>query len=221
MKLGRRDRRGRSCNRTFGQCRLVFIMPGLSDYADCRGMSELLSAPPATVGARQPSTSERETTRGAIAHVIYTNRTNRFRVNCPARRTHRHFVFENFVKVHFSCSTRKCSYSQNYTFVLRRRLPPCCVSHSAYVITRHNYDDSNRSCFITLTLRVRYIMTTDPWPGVYPGVYVYTVAPSGASRNKDTGAYDGSRWQSIKLHYIVCPWHGKTQEHMMGADDSL
>ena len=59
----------------------------------------------------------------------------------------------------------------------------CCVSHSAYVITRHNYDDSNRSCFITLTLRVRYIMTTDPWPGVYPGVYVYTVAPSGASRN--------------------------------------
>ena len=31
-----------------------------------------------------------------------------------------------------------------------------------YVITRHNYDDSNRSCFITLTLRVRYIMTTDP-----------------------------------------------------------
>ena len=68
-------------------------MPGLSDYADCRGMSELLSAPPATVSARQPSTSERETTRSnAIAHVIYTNRTNRFRVNCPARRTHRHFV---------------------------------------------------------------------------------------------------------------------------------
>ena len=54
--------------------------------------TELLSAPPATVGARQPSTSERETTRSnAIAHVIYTNRTNRFRVNCPARRTHRHF----------------------------------------------------------------------------------------------------------------------------------
>ena len=38
---------------------------------------------------------------------------------------------------------------------------------------------------------------------------------------QDTGAYDGSRWQSIKLQYIGCPWHGKTQEHMMGADDSL
>ena len=38
---------------------------------------------------------------------------------------------------------------------------------------------------------------------------------------QDTGAYDGSRWQSIKLHYIGCLWHGKTQEHMMGADDSL
>ena len=38
---------------------------------------------------------------------------------------------------------------------------------------------------------------------------------------QDTGTYDGSRWQSIKLHYIACPWHGKTQEHMMGADDSL
>ena len=38
---------------------------------------------------------------------------------------------------------------------------------------------------------------------------------------QDTGTYDGSRWQSIKLHYIGCPWHGKTQEHMMGADDSL
>ena len=177
MKLGRRDRRGRSCNRTFGQCRLVFIMPGLSDYADCRGMSELLSAPPATVGARQPSTSERETTRGAIAHVIYTNRTNRFRVNCPARRTHRHFVFENFVKVHFSCSTRKCSYSQNYTFVLRIWWEQMTV----YKTTLY---------WVPMT-----------W--------------------QDTGTYDGSRWQSIKLHYIACPWHGKTQEHMMGADDSL
>ena len=29
-----------------------------------------------------------------------------------------------------------------------------------YVITRHNNDDSNRSCLL-LTLRVRYIMTTD------------------------------------------------------------
>ena len=38
---------------------------------------------------------------------------------------------------------------------------------------------------------------------------------------QDTGTYDGSRWQSRKLHYIGCPWHGKTQEHMMGADDSL
>ena len=41
-----------------------------------------------------------------------------------------------------------CSNSQNYTIVLRRRLPPCCVSHSAYVITRHNYDDSNRICLL-------------------------------------------------------------------------
>ena len=54
-----------------------------------------------------------------------------------------------------------CSNSQNYKIVLRRRLPPCFVSHSAYVITRHNYDDSNMSCLL-LTLRVRYIMTTDP-----------------------------------------------------------
>ena len=36
----------------------------------------------------------RETTRSnAIAHVIYTSRTNRFPVNCPARRTHRHFDY--------------------------------------------------------------------------------------------------------------------------------
>ena len=32
-----------------------------------------------------------------------------------------------------------------------------------YILIRHTlYDVSNRSCFITLTLRVRYIMTTDP-----------------------------------------------------------
>ena len=63
------------------------IMPGLSDYADCRCMSELPPAPPATMGQL------RETTRSkAIAHVIYTCRTNRFPVNCPARRTHRHVL---------------------------------------------------------------------------------------------------------------------------------
>ena len=66
------------------------IMPGLSDFADCRCMSELPPAPPATMDQL------RETTRSnAIAHVIYTSRTNRFPVNCPARRTHRHFVLKN------------------------------------------------------------------------------------------------------------------------------
>ena len=60
------------------------IMPGLSDYADCRCMSELSLAPPATIGQL------RETTRSnATAHVIYTSRTNKFPVNCLARRTHR------------------------------------------------------------------------------------------------------------------------------------
>ena len=43
-------------------------------------VSELPPAPPPT------------TRSNAIAHVIYTSRTNRFPVNCPARRTHRHFV---------------------------------------------------------------------------------------------------------------------------------
>ena len=42
-----------------------------------------------------------------------------------------------------------CSNSQNYTIVLRRRLPPCCVS----LVLRHTlYDVSNRSCLL-LTLR--------------------------------------------------------------------
>ena len=55
----------------------------LSDYAD----SEL----PRFHAARP---TLRETTRcNAIAHVIYTSRTNRFHVNCPARRTHRHFDY--------------------------------------------------------------------------------------------------------------------------------
>ena len=66
------------------------ILPGLSDYADCRCrlMSELPSAPTATVDQLS------ETTRSnAIAHVIYTSRINRFPINCPARRTHRHFVY--------------------------------------------------------------------------------------------------------------------------------
>ena len=64
-----------------------------------------------------------------------------------------HFTeaFENFVKVNFSCSIRNCSYSQNYTFVLRRRLPICCVSHVAYIFTRHNDYGSNRSGLQTLT----------------------------------------------------------------------
>ena len=60
----------------------------------------------------------------------------------------------------FGCSTRlfvfaelyDCSASPSATML--RVSCPC-------VITRHNYDDSNRSCFITLSLRVRYIMTTD------------------------------------------------------------
>ena len=52
--------------------------------------------------ARPPVTVEqlRETTRSiAIAHVISTSRTNRFPVNCPARRTHRHFVKKNEVVI--------------------------------------------------------------------------------------------------------------------------
>ena len=41
---------------------------------------------------QRSTTYLRETTRSnAIAHVIYTSRTNRRHVNCPARRTHRHF----------------------------------------------------------------------------------------------------------------------------------
>ena len=70
-------------------------------------------------------------------------------------------VFENFVKVHFGRSITNSSYPQNNTVVLRRRTATMFRVSCPYVITRHNNDDSNRSCFVTLALRVRYIMTTD------------------------------------------------------------
>ena len=78
-----------------------------------------------------------------------------------------HFTDGDFRKLrqssfHLFHHFRNCSYSQNYD---------CSASPSAtmlrvscpYILIRHTlYDVSNRSCFITLTLRVRYIMTTDP-----------------------------------------------------------
>ena len=72
----------------------VWTMSTSVNYARAVGLCRLSrNVSVAITGARQPSTSERETTRSnAIAHVIYTNRTNRFCVNYPARRTHRHFV---------------------------------------------------------------------------------------------------------------------------------
>ena len=67
--------------------------------ADCRGMSELPSRPPTTVDQLRETTGS-----NAIAHVIYTSRTNRFPVNCPARRTHRHF--KN--KISLECFNSNC-----------------------------------------------------------------------------------------------------------------
>ena len=60
----------------------------------------------------------------------------------------RHFteVFENFAKVLFSCSIGNCSYSQNYTVVLRRRT-------ATMLRDRHDNGVSSRSGFTTRPLR--------------------------------------------------------------------
>ena len=57
-------------------------------------------------------------------------------------------VFENFVKVHFGRSITNSSYPQNNTVVLRRRTATMFRVSCPYVITRHNNDDSSRSCLL-------------------------------------------------------------------------
>ncbi len=72
-------------------------MRGLSDYADCRGMSEL----PPIESMRAAVDQLRETTRSnAIAHVIYTSRTNIFPVNSTVRRAGH---IDTFVMYYLDC----------------------------------------------------------------------------------------------------------------------
>ena len=95
-------------------------------------------------------------------YVDFTSAVDRSFVDQTELSFHGRRFSKTSSKFIFGCSTRLFEFAELYD---------CSASPSAtmlrvscpYILIRHTlYDVSNRSCFITLTLRVRYIMTTDP-----------------------------------------------------------